>query len=130
MKSLDILIKEIMGGVRRDLVMGQLAILLPLIENNPYIMMGLIVIGTFICYLIIKPVIRWFVLLKQERVLSYIMCSLLILTCTVSFGFIFWENDFVYLVKITLLCMAVFGGVLVIARLIHYFFQLVFTKKV
>lgn len=110
--------------------MDQLAILISIVENSPNGLIGLIVIVTLICYLVVKPLIRWFVLLKQDRVLSYIICSLLILTCTVSFGFIFWDSDFVYLIKITLLCMAVFGGILVIMRLIHYFFQLVFTKKV
>lgn len=110
--------------------MEQLAVLISIVENSPYGLIGLIVLGMLISYLIIKPIIRWFVLLKQDRVLSYIMCSLLILTCTVSIGFIFWNNDFVYLIKITLLCMAVFGGVLVITRITHYFFQLIFTKKV
>lgn len=104
--------------------------LFSLVEIGPYELMGLIVIGTLICYLSIKPLIRWFVLLKLDRILSYIMCSLIILICTFSIGFIFFQADYVYLIKITLLCMAVFGGILVIARLIHFVFQRVFMKNV
>lgn len=110
--------------------MGHSVDLLSLIRISPYGLMGLIVIGTLICYLVIRPLIRWFVLLKQDRILSYIMCSLIILTSMFSFGFIFFDTDFMYLIKITLLCMALFGGILVVTRLIHYAFQLIFTKNV
>ncbi|ASK63654.1 hypothetical protein CFK37_16560 [Virgibacillus phasianinus] len=97
---------------------------------GPYGLMGLIVCGAFICYLFIKPVIQWFIALKQERILSYIMCSLLICIFTISIGFLFFQGDYVYLLKITLVCMALFGGILVIVRLLLFLFQSIFTKNV
>lgn len=130
MKSLDILKLGDNVGSGEGLAMDQLAVLISLVENSLYWLIALIVMGTLISYFIIKPVIHWFVLMKQDRVLSYIMCSLFILTCVTSVGFIFWKSEFVYLIKITLLCMAVFGGLLVIMRLVHYFFQIIFAKKV
>ncbi|WP_404452433.1 hypothetical protein LG329_18900 [Virgibacillus necropolis] len=110
--------------------MDQTIKLLSLVEIGPYGLMGLIVAGTLICYLSIKPIIHWFVTLKQDRVLSYLMCSLIILTCTISIGYIFFQSDYVYLIKMTLLCIAVFGGVLVIVRLVNFIIQSVFTKNV
>ncbi|ASN05925.1 hypothetical protein [Virgibacillus necropolis] len=110
--------------------MEQLVWLLSFMKNSPYGLMTLIVIGMLICYLSIKPVIHWFVTLKQDRILSYIMCSFIILICSILIGFLFFQTDYLYLIKITLLCMAVFGGILVIVRLLHFIFQNVFMKNV
>lgn len=102
----------------------------PTFDSGPYGLMVLIVIGTLICYHSVKPLIHWFVTLKQERILTYIMCSLIIIMCTILIGFAFFQTNYLYLLKITLLCIAVFGGVLVILRLLHFIIQNVFTKNV
>lgn len=131
MKSLNF--NEYGNDSNREVVgwfVDQLVELISLIRISPFGLMVVIIMVTLICYLIIKPLVRWFVLLKQDRILSYVMCSLLILISTISLGFTFWDTDFFYLIKITLLCMAVTGGILVIARFIHYVFQLIFTKEV
>jgi len=70
----------------------------------------------FICYLIIRPFITWFVTLKSIRLLSYIFSSLLILLVILIAKLSIDElNDLlVSLVKISLHCLALFGFSLVI----------------
>lgn len=99
------------------------------ITEATYGLLGLIVLGTFICYLSIKPLIQWIINLKQESVLRYILCSLIVLHCTIFIGFVYFQVDYVYLIKVTSLCIALFGGVLVMLRLIHFVCQLIFTKS-
>ncbi|WP_430786264.1 hypothetical protein VBD025_13340 [Virgibacillus flavescens] len=99
------------------------------VTEVPYGLLSLIGLGILICYLSVKPLIKWIINLKQERVLRYVLCSLIILHCTIFIGYVYFQIDYVYLIKVTSLCIALFGGVLVMLRLLHYVYQLIFTKS-
>lgn len=98
-------------------------------DFGSYGLIALIVSSTIVCYMCIKPIVHWFVKLKQDRILSYLMCSFIIFILTTLIGYSLFDLDLIFLIKMTLLCVALFGGFLVILQLLHFIYQSIFAKK-
>ena len=82
---------------------------LGLIEEYVYYI--IVFIGILISYLLVRPFITWFVTLRSIRLLSYIISSLIV------FVLLLYVTPFIgglnlFLFKVVLQCLAVFGVVL------------------
>lgn len=90
-------------------------------EKAILIILVLLVIG--ISYLIIRPLVKWFVTLQSVKLLSYIICSLFVLL--LYFITVFLVGDMQYLavpfIKLLLQGIAFFGIALLVIYTILYF---------
>ncbi|MEN1967045.1 hypothetical protein WMZ97_03105 [Lentibacillus sp. N15] len=94
---------------------GQL-LTLGLTEKQLYFI--IILIGVFASYYIIQPVVYWFVTLQSTKVLSYMIASLVMMICVLVFDGQQSDDNVHQLIKITLQCLAAFGGVLFVIQLV------------
>ncbi|RLL45174.1 hypothetical protein D8M04_09955 [Oceanobacillus piezotolerans] len=95
------------------------------IEEND-IHLFLIIVGVILSFLLIKPIVEWFVVSQSTKVLSYLISSLFILvlffTMVLSLDAI--EPLTFSLLNMLLKVLAVFGAGLLLLRVVEFFSEL------
>ena len=88
--------------------------------------LGLIFLGIILGYILIKPMITWFIILESSRMLTYLISSLIVIL--VFFIVVLFTGELpgrmLGLLKITLQCLAVWG----VAIFLHYGFHQLIKK--
>ncbi len=87
---------------------------------------GLIFLGIIFGYILIKPMITWFIILESSRMLTYLISSLIVIL--IFFIVILFTGGLpgkmLGLLKITLQCLAVWG----VAIFLHHGFHQLIKK--
>src|SRR5690625_3442283 len=95
--------------------------------QTKHLYFGLIFIGVIFGYLLLKPMITWFIILESARMLSYLISSLIVILA--FFIVVLFNGELpgrmLGLLKLTLQCLALWG----VAIVLYSGFRLLFNKK-
>lgn len=89
----------------------------------------LIFAGVFICYLIVKVIVKWVLSRQSIKLLTFMVSSLVFLVLLLS-GIVMTVTLGVDLLQITLRCLAVFGCCLLVLHLFQYALQKTRKKRI
>jgi len=101
--------------------------------QKEHVYAAVLMLGIFITYFILRPVIQWLLLKNSYKLLTYVISSLSILVLLFFSAYIIGDGggmDFTLLIKYTLLTLTMFGLALLTVNLMHFVFRKWFKKSV
>lgn len=98
--------------------------------QKEHVYIAFLLLGIFIIYVILRPVIQWILYKNAYKLLTYVISSLLLLVILLFMAFMKEGKDYTLLIKDALLTLTLFGLGLFIVNFFHFLLQRLLKKSV